>query len=189
MDNRRWWKIVRQVTNEKAQSSIGALIENKVPVTDPSQKTEIFNEYFSNQCKLPPGSNDHPLPDLIYETTERLSDLHFEASDVYKVLISLNVNKATGPDNVSNFILKNAALCTPLSILFNHSLHLGVFPSSWKLSHVIPIHKKNDVNDKSNYRPVSLLSNISKVFEKLIYHKVYYYLTENKLLNPNNSIS
>ena len=51
----------------------------------------------------------------------------------------------------------------------------------WKKSNVIPIHKKNDTKDKQNYRPVSLLCNVSKVFERLIYDKLYTFLISTDL--------
>ena len=57
----------------------------------------------------------------------------------------------------------------------------------WKKSNVIPIHKKNDTKDKQNYRPVSLLCNVSKVFERLIYDKLYTFLLSNNLLTDKNS--
>ena len=66
-------------------------------------------------------------------------------------------------------------------------MNLRSFPSCWKTANASPIHKKNNRNDIRNYRPISLLSNISKVFERLIYKPVYEYLTHNKLLNDKNS--
>ena len=56
----------------------------------------------------------------------------------------------------------------PLNIIFNKSIELGVYPKIWKLANVVPIFKnKGCTNDPTNYRPISLLSNISKIFEKL----------------------
>ena len=86
------------------------------------------------------------------------------------------------------FLLQNTAdVAKPLCKLFNYSLEAGVFPSDWKTSNVVPVHKKNDTQNKCNYRPVSLLCNVSKIFERLVYNKMYSFLMENKLLNPHNS--
>ena len=97
--------------------------------------------------------------------------------------------KATGPDGIGNIILKNVAksIYKPLSNLFNYSLRHTEFPSAWKLAHVSPVFKKGDNKLCSNYRPISLLSNTSKVFEKLVHNRIYTYLTENMLLTPHNS--
>ena len=62
-----------------------------------------------------------------------------------------------------------------------------MFPSNWKNSNVVPVHKKNDAQNKCNYRPVSLLCNVSNIFERLVYTKMYSFLMENKLLSPHNS--
>ena len=166
MHNSKWWKIVRQVTSDKVCTSKPPLIENGVSLTDPCVKAAIFNQYFTSQCTQPPGAENHPLPPFEYETQVRLSDMSFSIPEVKKFLKSLNVNKAAGPDGISIFLLKNTAdvLAKPLCKLFNYSLEAGVFPSDWKTSNVVPVHKKNDAQNKCFYRPVSLLCNVSKIF-------------------------
>ena len=83
-----------------------------------------------------------------------------------------------GPDLISNKMLiafKNE-IALPLSMLFNKSLKLCVFPSDWKMSHVIPLFKTEDNSLLSNYRPVALLCCISKVLEKIVYKHLYNHL-------------
>ena len=109
MPNRKWWKTVRQVAGDKVCTSIPPLIENGVSLTDPCVKAAIFNQYFTSQCTQPPGAENHPLPPFEYETQARLSDMSFSIPEVKRILKSLNVNKATGPDGISNFLLKNTA--------------------------------------------------------------------------------
>ena len=65
-----------------------------------------FNQYFTSQCTQPPGAENHPLPPFEYETHARLSDMSFSIPEVKKILKSLNVNKATGPDGIRNVLLK-----------------------------------------------------------------------------------
>ena len=189
MPGRKWWKTVKQVTGDKVYSGIPTLIENGSPIIDSIEKANIFNEYFSSQCQLPDGSNDHPLPPFRYEADERLANITFFPSDIHTILTNLDVNKATGPDKIRNFLLKNVAdyISEPLCKIFNYSIQNSTFPSMWKKSSVIPIHKKNDTKDKQNYRPVSSLCNVSKVFERLIYDKLYTFLISNNLLTDKNS--
>ena len=173
MPNRKWWKTVRQVTGDKVCTSILPLIENGVSLTDPCVKAAIFNQYFTSQCTQQPGEENHPLPPFEYETRARLSDMSFSIpGEVKKILKSPNGKKAT-LDGISIFLLKNTAdvLAKPLFKLFNYSLESGVFPSDWKTSNVVPVHKKNDAQNKCNYRPVSLPCNVSKIFERLVYNK------------------
>ena len=61
---------------------------------------------------------------------------------------------------------------------FNNCVDKGVFPDDLKHADVTPIHKKKDKSDKTNYRPVSILSNISKIYEKLIYNQLYDYFDD-----------
>ena len=86
-------------------------------------------------------------------------------------------------------MLKECAesLCGPLAFIFRLSLRLGIFPETWKEALVSAIFKKIDPTLCKYYRPISLLSCISKVFEKVVFDHTYPYLIENKLLPPHNS--
>ena len=70
----------------------------------------------------------------------------------------------------------------PLNILFNRSFMEGKFSDIWKISNVVPLPKKGDSSDPSNFRPVSLLSNISKIQERIVFKHIYNFLMENDLL-------
>ena len=85
--------------------------------------------------------------------------------------------------------MKNTApaICQSLTKLYNLALSTSIFPDPWKKSNVCPVFKKNDKQIKGNYRGISLLCNVSKVFERLIYNPLYEYLIANGLLTPKNS--
>ena len=74
------------------------------------------------------------------------------------------------------------SLSKPLSELINLSFALGKFPTILKIAKVIPIHKKGDKSECDNYRPISLISNISKLLEKLVHERLYSFLEKEKLL-------
>ena len=61
-------------------------------------------------------------------------------------------------------------------------METGIYPSKWKMSNVCPVHKNNSKYDKRNYRPISLLPTLSKIFEKNIFNSIYLYFTKNNLL-------
>ena len=108
---------------------------------------------------------------------------------VQDILTDLNISKASGPDGINNKILKECSysLSFPLAIIFQKSIDLGYFPTSWKEAMVSAIFKKNDRQDKTNYRPISLLTCMSKVFERIVFNSLYKFLVDNKLLNSYNS--
>ena len=95
--------------------------------------------------------------------------------------------KATGPNSLNTIFLKKCAeeLSEPLALLFNMSFSNGIFPESLKLANIIPIHKKDDKTFVNNYRPISLISNIGKIMEKLIYQRLYLFLENNNITYHN----
>ena len=70
-------------------------------------------------------------------------------------------------------------------MIINQSLNTGIFPDKFKLTKITPIHKKGDNHSVENYRPISLLPSISKLFEKVVYDQIYTYFTNNKYFCPN----
>ena len=99
------------------------------------------------------------------------------------------MNKATGLDQIPARALKVGAsvVSQPLTHILNSSLSLGIFPDNWKLAKVVPIYKSDDRSDRGNYRPISILSVVSKIFEKLVFSQLYKYLSENNLLSAHQS--
>ena len=107
-------------------------------------------------------------------------------SDVEDVLKLLNTSKASGPDLISPRLLKEGSdiLSHQLARLFNTSLHTSYFPTVWKQANVVPVFKKGEKTNVSNYRPISLLSCIGKVFEKCVFKHLQNYIMTNKLISP-----
>ena len=126
---------------------------------------------------------------MIQNVGPKLDTIYASDIDVYKILKSLNVRKATGPDNISNHLLKNCALtlAAPLQQVINLSLSTGTFADSWKLSNTCPLYKAGKKYVKTNYRPVSLLSNISKVNEIIVFKNLYKFCKEHNILTSKNS--
>ena len=107
--------------------------------------------------------------------------------EILNELKTFNLDKASGPNSIPVKILKDmkSEISVPLSTLTNLSFHTGIFSSSLKLARVMPIFKKGGQQDCNNYRPISILSNISKLIEKLLYNRLYKFLNQNKCLFNN----
>ena len=92
-----------------------------------------------------------------------------DKTEIEDVISSFDSNKSVGPNSIPTKILKllKDYISSQLSEIFNISFSSGIFPSILKTAKVIPIHKKDSKLDFSNYRPMSLLSNIEKKFRKV----------------------
>ena len=83
--------------------------------------------------------------------------------------------------------LCSISICKPLEIIFQNCLRSGKFPSEWKKANVVPTFKKGEKQCIKNYRPVSLLPVCGKVFERLLYNKMFSFFSKNGLISPKKS--
>ena len=117
------------------------------------------------------------LPVFPSRTNLKLHNISVTPKMVRKVVINLDLSKASGPDCIAVVVLKNfdeePELCCILAELFNKCLKESCFPDCWKVSSVVPVFKNiGERSTAKNCHPVSLLSMVSKVFEKLINNRI-----------------
>ena len=107
-----------------------------------------------------------------------------QPNTISKLLKSCNVNKAAGIANVFGRFLKNGAdvLGIPITQICNLSIKLSHFPKDCKVAKLKPLYKKGTKTDPKNFRPISLLPIVSKIFEKVIHEQTMEYLTDNNIL-------
>ena len=163
-------------------------MEDDKVITDIKIKADIFNNFFAEQRT--PFKNDSKLTSSqIYLRQSRLVSLNFNEDEIFKVIRALNPHKAHGYDDISIRMIKvcDKSLLKPLIILFKSSTKSSHYPDIWKRSNIIPVHKKNNKQLVINYRPISLLPIVGKNFEKFCFSKIYCFLFEERLLNPNQS--
>ena len=98
-------------------------------------------------------------------------------SYVLKLINKLKPKTSFGHDGLSSIMLKDIALSVSpiITCIINQSLCTGIFPESLKIAKIIPIYKKENQHITDNYRPVSLLPIISKIFEKVVFLQIYDY--------------
>ena len=103
-------------------------------------------------------------------TNSRLVHLEVTPTEVENRLKTINVNKAKGPDGIPGRLLKECAkeISSSLAKLFNKSLRVGMVPKDWKLANIIPLFKNGTKGHLENYRPISLLSLVSKILVRCV---------------------
>ena len=106
-----------------------------------------------------------------------------DAKEVCLTIASFNPNKACGPSSVPSYILyyMQNELANPLAKIVNISLSTGIHPDKLKIAKITPIYKKGSKLSTSNYRPISLLSNINKLIERLVYNRVFDFANKQNL--------
>ena len=116
-----------------------------------------------------------------------ISSFDFECvsvTDVEKIAKNLASKNISGHDGISARFLKSIleTVMLPLTHVINQSLCTGIFPDSLKIARVVPLFTKGDQHILHNYRPISLLPVVSQVFEKVVFHQLYQYVTDNNLI-------
>ena len=161
--------------------------DNGQIINDDIDIANLLNTFFASQSTLDDEERDPPP--LNNESETELNNIIISETDVLDVLKCLDTNKAYGHDAVSPKMLIEASnqLSYPLCKLFNLSLCYNKYPSTWKIANVVPIFKKNDPKKVENYRPISLLCCISKLFEKCIYKYLHNYIVDHNILSSHQS--
>ena len=198
-DSKRLWQNLKSLglkkKNGKDQEFVisidGKLSHDKVTISNK------FNSYFTNVAatlvdKLPTGKDIFSADsESIHELYEKkgVSQDKFELSPVseqfiFNELRKLNVSKSTGLDMIPAKFLKEGAkiLYKPLSYLINLSIFTSTFPEEMKIAKVTPLHKKKDKTVVENYRPISVLSIVSKILEKAVCVQIEKYFKENDII-------
>jgi hypothetical protein len=190
---KKTWDLLKEATNlTKGKSTIDRIKVNNVPTDNPMDMAYAFNEFFSSIgtdiSNTIPATNKNPISyldqhdDIIPLDLGNTSQLH--VCDIIKPML---VKKSLDLDGISTSLIKNIAteISIPLAHIFNLSLTTGVFPNKLKKSRIVPIFKSGDPESCDNYRPISLLSSLSKVLEKMVCVQLVNHLNRNKLLYDN----
>lgn len=189
------WSIINSETRKTEHTNGISLINVNGSITkEPSTVCNIFNNFFSNIV------DSQIIPNIVHKkkmqnVTNKLlvntifsKQLHFEPVDTIKIdsIISSFQNKfSSGIDEVPIIVLKKARkyIVTPLAHLINSSLISGIFPNQLKIAKIVPIYKKGSVTQPESYRPVSLLTSTSKIYERVVYEQLTNYLELNNILD------
>lgn len=172
-DNMRgFWKFVNSKKSSKSLPQ--NMSYNNNIATDSMGICNLFSQYFSSVYASSGSANTSQ-----YELSDRynltLSRINVSYADILASIRKLDTSKGPGPDGIPAIFVRNCAeeLCIPLSIIFNKSLSTGNFPQIWKTAYIIPIFKSGDKTKCENYRPISILSCLAKLFESLVYSHLY----------------
>ena len=194
------WQNIRKIVNVKStkNTTIKLLIDDEI-ISDPLKNANTFNSHFSKlgakvQEKIPAERGSYK--DYLLKKNKNkeyyinnAGHIFFltptDPKEVSDMIDNLDDKKSPGPNGIPIFLLKKFKdfFSFWLAKLINLSFETGVFPDLLKFAKITPLHKKESKLDFHNYRPISLLSVYSKLFEKLVYSRVYAYLVKYNLIS------
>ena len=187
---RKTWNLINELTSRNTSKSSNILeiqIDNRT-ISTPGDMAEAFNDHFTNigQVLAQEVPAAEVNPEFYISHTDKAFCPKTPSLDVViNLLRNIDEKKATGLDMIPRKLLKMAAsiVAPSLTAIFTKSIITGVYPTEWKMARVTPVFKKGVKSNLNNYRPISVIPVVSKVFEKIVYDQLYQYLNDNQLLS------
>ena len=183
-DQRKTWKTVNELTSRKSNKTVineiqyqGQKSKSQVDVA------ELLNTFFTEIGPSLSGNVENvetTYEEFLCATDKEFAFEETTCAHIFSLLSKLCKSKATGLDNISAKLLRECPdlIAESLTYIFNQSLLTGIFPDEWKSARVTPLYKNSGKrNDPTNYRPISVIPVVAKVFERVVYDQLYYYLT------------
>ena len=189
-DIKKTWQTISDSickSNMKRKTLEKIIVDSKV-IKDKEEICNKFNEFFANigpklATQIKPASNKTFDTFLKKRVLVSFDFKLVSENGVLKHLSSLRTKNSAGVDGISVKLFKrlSSALINPLTLIINQSLVTGIFPNKLKIAKVLPLFKKEDHTVMDNYRPISLLTAISKLFEKVVFSQLYDFFHHNNL--------
>ena len=195
-DTKAFWRTMKKIIpgNKISGGSKNINIDG-VLCSEASDGQKIANSFYNffasaaTRLKRTPGSVSFEKGGVGRKLNGSVPNFKFglvNESLIVKILLGIKASKASGLDNISPRMLKDAAVVVakPLTRIVNESLSQGTVPREWKCAKITPLFKKGLSNHMDNYRPISVLPVVPKVLERVAHHQLHSFLSQHKLLNP-----
>lgn len=170
-DPKRFWSFLNKKKSTKTIPS--QMHYNNQVASDCNTICRLFSSFFASVyvSRTTPVSSEIDCNHQYSFNILNISKLQVE-----RALNRLDLNKYPGSDGIPPKFLRlcSKSVLIPLHIIFNKCLQTGTYPKLWKLAHIIPSHKSGDKSDVSNYRPISLLSHMGKIFESIVADELFF---------------
>ncbi len=190
-DIRKTWSVLNTIigkSHDKSNITDSFIVNNNV-ITDTKTIANEFCTYFANVGKKYAEAipNSRNSPNHYLGTSPNTKSLFLGPTDpneIKKLIMSFKPKKSAGDDGITMQLLRwvSDSCSGPVATLINMSLEQGIFPCAMKLAKVIPIFKAKSKEQFANYRPISLLSNISKILEKVVHKRLYSFIEKHDIL-------
>ena len=188
-DMKKTWSNINEILGRKKYNAMpnNMFFENR-KFTSKQDIVNQFNSYFINVgSNLAKSISSSSFSFKQFMSCQETESFFIKPTSVYEILklsSSIKISKADGPDGISPRVIKECIhyIVNPLCDIFNMSLCTGIVPDKLKIAKIVPLFKKDNPAHFENYRPVALLSIFAKLLERLMYNRLYDFLTKQNIL-------
>ena len=193
-DLKKMWGVINELRGKRNSGIDPKFVVDNQIITDRRVIANEFNNYFvsiASKLNYPPDCtviNIEPIqPFTVFLKQSNVSSIYLQdctPDEIHKIISELENNKAS--DIPIKVVKQTSHIISPvLAKHFNHAMSKGEFPDILKIGKITPIYKKDDKELFENYRPVSTLPIFGKIFEKVIYERLYSFFVSQQLMTPN----
>ena len=189
-DTKQTWAVINNLLRrDKNNHLIERISHNGKYIFDKKEISNVFNKYFVNIGEKLASEIDKVDINHRHYMKNNINSTFYASpvtkEDIIDVVNKFKNKKSRDSENINMVLVKKLIdlLLIPLTHIFNQSLQTGIFPDSMKIAKVVPILKSGSQEDISNYRPISLLSQFSKILEKIYYKKMISFIEKNNILS------
>ena len=188
-DMKKSWKVMKNAMNQDTKSnSIDRILFQDGVITGPTNLAKAFNEHFvsiGERLAKTVGYTDIYPTQFLKQAKTKFKFKQIKVEEVFRVINKLVNAKAVGTHAIPNRLLKEANnLISPsLCEIFNCAIETKTYPDDLNIAKTTPLFKTDDKEDMNNYKPISVIPTVARVFERLVYNQIYKYLTNNNLLS------
>ena len=191
---KKMWGTLNNLLGRNRKQKLPDFFKNNdgIKVTDSSAIASYFNDFFTNigsslADRIPPPDPNFTSPLKSFNIPSTMFLAPTSSDEVDKLVKKMKASTTTGHDGISSSLLKAVLpeINSTLIHIFNLSLSTGVVPSQLKIAKVVPIYKAGDSHHFNNYRPISILPSISKVLERIIYNRIFDFISKHNILCSN----
>ena len=187
-DSKKTWRILKELWPTSSKKQNFTEINRKSNPQDIAN--ELNNHFVTIGPQLSAKLNSNDTPSFVHTDPETSFSLHHVTfEEVSEQIGKTSPSKSCGVDGITARLLKASgdAIVPPLVYIFNRSIDTGSFPDAWKIARVTPLHKDGNLNNMNNYRPISVLPVVSKIFERLVHDQTYKYVSDAGILTDRQS--
>lgn len=179
------WNVIKdELNNANSRHNIDSIKYKNTLLTNPVEIASAFNNHYidSTNRSVPPNVTGNSMNNV---TVGSMFLKPMSITEVKKEILLLNNTNSEGYDEINTKIIKTCVdeIVEVLTQLINLSFYEGIFPEALKLSVVRPLYKKGDRLDLNNYRPITLIPILSKIYEKCMYKRIENYCTKFNIIN------